>query len=60
EGREGEELYDYRRDPRERKNLAGDPGQARLKADLKGRLEQIRGRRRPGSRGARRLTPRHG
>lgn len=40
-GREGEELYDYPRDPRELKNLARDAGAAALKAGLKTRLEEI-------------------
>lgn len=41
EGREGEELYDYTRDPRELKNLAEAPSAAALKAQLRGRLEKI-------------------
>ena len=40
-GAEGEELYDYSRDPRELKNLAAAPDQARLKGTLKSRLESI-------------------
>lgn len=46
EGSEGEELYDYERDPRELKNLAGDGGAAPVKANLRARLDQILERRR--------------
>jgi uncharacterized sulfatase len=35
EGLEGEELYDYHTDPHEQKNLATDPGMARVKFVLK-------------------------
>ena len=38
-GREGEELYDYAKDPRELKNLARDAAAAPLKARLRARLE---------------------
>ena len=38
---EAEELYDYQTDPREVRNLAKDPKQAKLKAELKARLEMI-------------------
>jgi hypothetical protein len=38
-GREGEELYDYAKDPRELKNLARDAAAAGLKARLRARLE---------------------
>ena len=34
EGRAGEELYDYQTDPRELKNLAKDPGAARVKFEM--------------------------
>ncbi len=45
---EGEELYDYRGDPRELKNLATAPEAAKVKAELKSRLESIvASRRRP-------------
>lgn len=40
-GQEGEELYDYSKDPRELKNLATDQGASGLKASLKSRLEKI-------------------
>lgn len=39
EGSEGEELYDYAKDPRELKNLAKD--QAALKKELRARLDSI-------------------
>ena len=38
---EGEELYDYDKDPRELRNLAADPGNAKLKDGLKARLDKI-------------------
>ncbi len=38
---EGEELYDYDKDPRELKNLAKEPASAKLKAGFKARLEKI-------------------
>jgi len=38
-GREGEELYDYAKDPRELKNLARDAAAMALKARLRARLE---------------------
>jgi uncharacterized sulfatase len=41
EGREGEELYDYSKDARELKNLAGSKGPEGLKEGLKSRLQQI-------------------
>lgn len=40
-GREGEELYDYAKDPRELKNLAGEAASAELKSALKARLERV-------------------
>jgi Domain of unknown function (DUF4976) len=40
-GGEGEELYDYKTDPRELQNLADDGGVARLKAKLRGEMERI-------------------
>jgi hypothetical protein len=40
-GREGEELYDYAKDPRELRNLAGDAAAALLKTRLRARLESI-------------------
>ena len=39
--REGEELYDYDKDPRELKNLAAEPASAKLKDGLKARLDKI-------------------
>jgi uncharacterized sulfatase len=44
-GQVGEELYDYRSDPREMKNLAGEAAQAPLKAKLRTELETIVARR---------------
>jgi uncharacterized sulfatase len=44
-GREGEELYDYTRDPREVENLAGSSGPSSLKRELRSRLEAIIGSR---------------
>jgi iduronate 2-sulfatase len=41
EGREGEELYDYAKDPRELKNLAAEPGSAGLKTELHKQLQTI-------------------
>jgi uncharacterized sulfatase len=41
ETREGEELYDYSKDPRELKNLAADSGAAGLKSKLRGQLQGI-------------------
>lgn len=41
DGRHGEELYDYDTDPRESRNLAADPHQAALKAQLRSRLDAI-------------------
>jgi uncharacterized sulfatase len=38
-GRQGAELYDHDRDPRELRNLAGDPRHAETAAELKGRLD---------------------
>ncbi|MBI4902375.1 MAG: sulfatase [Acidobacteria bacterium] len=46
EGAEGEELYDYSKDPRELKNLAKDAGSAALKAQLRARLDGIVAKRR--------------
>ena len=39
-GAEGEELYDYDTDPGEQRNLAGENGAARLKAQLRAQLEK--------------------
>jgi uncharacterized sulfatase len=44
-GREGEELYDYSRDPREMENLSPDAASASVKAQLRLRLETILRRR---------------
>ncbi len=41
EGTEGEELYDYEKDPRELRNLAADPASAPLKQKLRDGLESI-------------------
>jgi len=41
QGTEGEELYDYEKDPRELRNLANDAGSAPLKAKLRASLESI-------------------
>ncbi len=41
EGSEGEELYDYDRDPRELRNLAGDAASAPVKSKLRASLETI-------------------
>ena len=40
-GVEGEELYDYSKDPRELRNLAKDPQSSGLKAGFKKRLNEI-------------------
>jgi uncharacterized sulfatase len=40
-GQEGEELYDYERDPREIRNLAKDNSAKPLKQELRGKLESI-------------------
>jgi uncharacterized sulfatase len=40
-GNLGEELYDYREDAREMRNLASDPASDGLKRELRGRLESI-------------------
>jgi uncharacterized sulfatase len=40
-GAEGEELYDYRADPKEMKNRAADPGAAKVKAALRAQLRAI-------------------
>ena len=40
-GEEGEELYDYSKDPREMKNLAADPASTALKQQLRDRLMKI-------------------
>ena len=45
-GAEGEELYDYRDDPTERKNLANDTGSIQIKSGLRSELERICGSRR--------------
>ena len=47
EGREGEELYDYRTDPRELKNLAKESSAQELKARLRARLDATLKTRRP-------------
>lgn len=44
-GADGEELYDYREDPRELKNMADDATSSGLKAELRSRLEEIAARR---------------
>jgi hypothetical protein len=47
-GEHGEELYDYRTDPREMKNRATDGNMATVKSELRKRLDGIlagRGRR---------------
>ncbi len=41
DAREGEELYDYAKDPRELKNLAAEPDAAGLKASLRRQLQTI-------------------
>ncbi|MBI3209460.1 MAG: sulfatase [Candidatus Solibacter usitatus] len=41
DGREGAELYDYETDPKELKNLAVNPQQGKVKADLQRRLHAI-------------------
>ena len=41
EGNNGEEMYDYEKDPRELHNLAGDATMAPLKGKLRARLETI-------------------
>ena len=40
-GAEGEELYDYDKDPRELKNLCKEPASAKLKAELRAKLDSI-------------------
>ncbi len=45
DGRFGEELYDYRSDPRELRNLAAAESAARLKRDMRADLEVVLGRR---------------
>jgi uncharacterized sulfatase len=40
-GEEGEELYDYRADPKELQNLARRPAQAQVRRDLRDRLHAI-------------------
>ena len=45
QGGDGEELYDYKNDPREMRNLAADGQSAAVKKKLRGTLEEIcRGR----------------
>jgi arylsulfatase A-like enzyme len=44
EGRQGVELYDYARDPREERNLAKDPATRRLLRQMKAELARARGR----------------
>lgn len=41
EAREGEELYDYSKDPRELKNLAREAAAAAVKSDLHSRLQAV-------------------
>jgi iduronate 2-sulfatase len=41
EGAEGEELYDYKDDPRELRNLAKDPAADSLKRTLRAQLDSI-------------------
>ncbi|MEO7651087.1 MAG: sulfatase/phosphatase domain-containing protein, partial [Bryobacteraceae bacterium] len=41
EGREGEELYDYSKDPRELKNLAKTAEDSALQSRMKERLQKI-------------------
>ncbi|MBL8235661.1 MAG: DUF4976 domain-containing protein [Bryobacterales bacterium] len=41
DGKEGEELYDYDRDPREMKNLATDKSLESLKNNMKSQLTTI-------------------
>jgi len=41
QGGEGEELYDYQQDPRELRNLTGDPAADALKKTLRARLDSI-------------------
>jgi uncharacterized sulfatase len=41
DGKEGEELYDYSKDPRELKNLAKEPVSAGLKAGLRKQLDGV-------------------
>ncbi|MEK7753576.1 MAG: sulfatase [Acidobacteriota bacterium] len=41
EAREGEELYDYSKDPRELKNLAREADQAAVKSELHSRLQSV-------------------
>jgi uncharacterized sulfatase len=41
EGAEGEEFYDYTGDPRELKNLATAPESAKVKGELRSRLQSI-------------------
>ena len=45
EGRAGVELYDYRKDPMEMRNVAADPQYATVAARLKARLAQARAQR---------------
>ncbi len=40
EGKQGTELYDHETDPKEMKNLAADPGQAAVVAELKALVKQ--------------------
>ncbi|MCS7315897.1 MAG: hypothetical protein RMI94_11930, partial [Bryobacterales bacterium] len=41
EGRRGEELYDYREDPRELANLAASPTSASLRIGLRAQLASL-------------------
>lgn len=43
EGRKGIELYDYRRDPGEERNVASDPAYARVLLQMKRLLRRVRG-----------------
>ena len=40
-GKKGAQLYDYEGDPGELKNLASDPGSAKVVAELKARLAAV-------------------
>jgi uncharacterized sulfatase len=60
DGAQGEELYDYRADPREMKNLAQSAAAAATKADLRARLDavlQARGKGRQSGDALRRAQP---
>ena len=40
-GAKGSELYDHDADPREQRNLAGEPAEARIVEEMKGLLRQM-------------------